>query len=254
MDVSLPGSSVYGISQAKILEWVTISFSRGSSQPRDGTWASWFGRQILYRLSHQGHYATTKATYITTITPSWKHFFLSLGFQGIPFSGFSFHQMSTPSQSPLLGAPCLSERPKLCPPRLVFSPHNPSLGVAGVLQSLSQAQLFCNPMDCGPPGSPVHGILQARILEWVAMSFSRGSLQPGTEPKPPALQADSLLLSHWGSLLPKVIFSNFMALNPWILKIPNFLQPASTSLMNCRLIHPPWMSKDHLKISILKIF
>ena len=32
-----------------------------------------------------------------------------------------------------------------------------------------------DPMDCGPPGSSVHGIHQARILEWVAISFSRGS-------------------------------------------------------------------------------
>ena len=31
----------------------------------------------------------------------------------------------------------------------------------------------CDPMDCSPPGSSVHGILQARILEWVAISFSR---------------------------------------------------------------------------------
>ena len=37
---------------------------------------------------------------------------------------------------------------------------------------------LCNPMDCGPPGSSVHGIFQARILEWVAISFSRGSSQP----------------------------------------------------------------------------
>ena len=36
----------------------------------------------------------------------------------------------------------------------------------------------CNPMDCSPPGSSVHGIFQARILEWVATSFSRGSSQP----------------------------------------------------------------------------
>ena len=33
----------------------------------------------------------------------------------------------------------------------------------------------CHPMDCSPPGSPAHGILQARILEWVAIPFSRGS-------------------------------------------------------------------------------
>ena len=36
----------------------------------------------------------------------------------------------------------------------------------------------CDPVDCSPPGSSVHGILQARILEWVAISFSRGSSQP----------------------------------------------------------------------------
>src|SRR5574339_102594 len=34
-------------------------------------------------------------------------------------------------------------------------------------------------MDCSPPGSSVHGILQARILEWVAITFSKGSAQPG---------------------------------------------------------------------------
>ena len=39
-----------------------------------------------------------------------------------------------------------------------------------------QARLtLCNPMDCSLPGSSVHGIFQARILEWVAISFSRGS-------------------------------------------------------------------------------
>ena len=51
---------------------------------------------------------------------------------------------------------------------------------------------LCDPMDCSPPGSSVHGILQARILEWVAMPSSRGSSQPGIEPGSPALQADSL--------------------------------------------------------------
>ena len=35
----------------------------------------------------------------------------------------------------------------------------------------------CNPMDWSPPGSSVHGILQARVLEWVAISFSRGASQ-----------------------------------------------------------------------------
>ena len=40
MDYSLPGSSVHGIFQARILQWVAISFSSGSSQPRDRTWVS----------------------------------------------------------------------------------------------------------------------------------------------------------------------------------------------------------------------
>ena len=50
---------------------------------------------------------------------------------------------------------------------------------------------FCHSMDCSPPGSSVHGILQARILEWVAMPFSRGCLDPGIKPRSPTLQADS---------------------------------------------------------------
>ena len=37
---------------------------------------------------------------------------------------------------------------------------------------------LCDPMDCSPPGSWIHGILQARILEWVAIPFSRGSSRP----------------------------------------------------------------------------
>ena len=43
---------------------------------------------------------------------------------------------------------------------------------------------LCDPMDCSPPGSSVLGILQARILEWIAMHFFRGSSQPGIEPTP----------------------------------------------------------------------
>ena len=47
----------------------------------------------------------------------------------------------------------------------------------------------CNYMDCSPPDSWVYGILQARLLEWVAMPSSRGF--SGIEPGSPALQADS---------------------------------------------------------------
>ena len=52
---------------------------------------------------------------------------------------------------------------------------------------------LCDPMDYSPSGSSIHGILQARILEWVAIFFPRGGLpNSGIEPRSPALQADSL--------------------------------------------------------------
>ena len=44
--------------------------------------------------------------------------------------------------------------------------------------SRSLCQTLCDPMDCSLPGSSLHGILQARVLEWVAISFSTGSSQP----------------------------------------------------------------------------
>ena len=52
---------------------------------------------------------------------------------------------------------------------------------------------LCDPMDCSLPGFSVHGILQARIMEWVSRSLLRGDLpKPGIEPRSPELQADSL--------------------------------------------------------------
>ena len=61
--------------------------------------------------------------------------------------------------------------------------------------SVAQSCLtLCYSLDWSPPGSSVHGILQERILEWVAISFSRGFLTQGSNPRllSPALQADSL--------------------------------------------------------------
>ena len=60
-----------------------------------------------------------------------------------------------------------------------------------VCESISHILLFCNPMDCSLPGSSVHGVLQARILEWVAVSFSRGSSPSKYQTQVSALQADS---------------------------------------------------------------
>ena len=76
MDCSPPASSVHGILQAKILEWVAMASSRGSSQSRDWTrisYISCFGRQILYHQLHPG------SPYIYVYPPLfwisfWNHF------------------------------------------------------------------------------------------------------------------------------------------------------------------------------------
>ena len=51
---------------------------------------------------------------------------------------------------------------------------------------------LCDPMDCCQLGNSVHGILQAKILEWVAISFPGDLPDPGIKPRSPALQADAL--------------------------------------------------------------
>ena len=102
MDCSSPGSSVLRISQARILEQVAVSFSRGSSWSRDWICVSCIGRQILY------HWATRDA-------------------------------------------------------------HIPAAAAA---KSIQLCLTLCDPIDGSPPGSPVPGSLQARTLEWVAISFS----------------------------------------------------------------------------------
>ena len=66
-----------------------------------------------------------------------------------------------------------------------------------MLKSLQSCPTLCDPMDCSLSDSSVQGILQKRVLEWVAISSD-----PGTEPKScaaPALQVISLPLSCWGS-------------------------------------------------------
>ena len=74
----------------------------------------------------------------------------------------------------------------------------------GDLVAISHVRLFVTPRTVPrppPPGSSVHGISQARILEWVAISFSRGSSQRGIEPGSSVLQADSLLIDPLGRTL-----------------------------------------------------
>ena len=72
-------------------------------------------------------------------------------------------------------------------PTTAFLPENPMAKEPGRLYPWSEVNwsevaqscpTLCDPMDCSLSGSSVHGIFQARVLEWVAISFSRGSSQP----------------------------------------------------------------------------
>ena len=92
----------------------------------------------------------------------------------------------------------------------------------------------CDPM----PGFSVHGILQARILEWVAISFSRGSSHPGINPRPPTLQEDSLSTELWGK--------------PNQNHISLLFKPSQRLLVAFRMVFPnmafdpPWSDPIHL--------
>ena len=64
-------------------------------------------------------------------------------------------------------------------PMLQWVPNWPQIWTGhAAAKSLQLCPTLCDPMDCRPPGSSIHGILQARILKWVAMPSSRGSSWP----------------------------------------------------------------------------
>ena len=66
-----------------------------------------------------------------------------------------------------------------------------------------------NPMDCSLPGSSIHGIFQARVLEWVAMPSSRGPSDPGIKPQSPALAGRFFTTSAtWEALKIKYLLVN----------------------------------------------
>ena len=66
---------------------------------------------------------------------------------------------------------------------------------------------LCDPMDCSPPASSVHGISQVRVLEWVAISSSRGSCQPRNWTP---ISCVSCIASHQGSLIQSCIEGFFV--------------------------------------------
>ena len=137
------------------------------------------------------------------------------------------------------------------------------------MQSLFSHVWLCDPMNCSPPDSSVHGILQARILEWVATLSSRESSWPGIKLRYPvstALQVNSLLLSHQESpilvavcyqLLSKKAIKHlfYISTAPWIVTLafpnwnPTLLITFSVSLQTCDRFcqsdAPLWVSDSY---------
>ena len=73
---------------------------------------------------------------------------------------------------------------------------------------------FCHPMDCSPPGSSVHEILQARILEWVDITFSRGSFWPKDQTRVSAIAGRFFTI--WAKSWPSINdFTEFWPFLPW---------------------------------------
>ena len=145
IDCSPPGSSVHGILKARILEWVAMPSSKGSSQPRGRTQVSCVA----------GGFFTIWAT--REAHEYWSGW-------PIPSPG----DLPDPGIEP--GSPALQVDSLPAATRKSLS-----ILSAKLLQS---SPTLYDPMDCSPPGSSVHGISQAKILEWVAIFFSRRTSWP----------------------------------------------------------------------------
>ena len=159
MDYSLPGSSVHGIVQAWVLEWVAISVSRGTSRPEDWTQVS----RIAGTLPSEPPGKLFPEMEITQI--SWK-------LQNLCLPYFAFFCL--PSGTFYL---CFLFSTYFAKPTVTFSCSvDQCEWISGLgSQSFQSCLTLYSPMDCNPPGSSVHGIFPARLLEWVAMPSSKGS-------------------------------------------------------------------------------
>ena len=107
-----------------------------------------------------------------------------------------------------------------CQPPCVSSPHRRSCTVAQSCLTL------CNPMDCNPLGSFVHGVFQSRMLEWVSVSSSRGSSWPSD---PTCISGVSCIgrciLYHWaawGALSLPIVAKNYSFCRKHLYKKPSY--------------------------------
>ena len=94
-----------------------------------------------------------------------------------------------------------------------------------------------DPMDCSPAGSSVHGILQARRLQWVAMPSSRASSRPRDRTRVSRIGRGMLSMNHLGSCHARLTWSEMRSLRapsgmlgislPWIMSSSSFVSPAN---------------------------
>ena len=94
--------------------------------------------------------------------------------------------------------------------------------------------MFCDLVDCSPPGSSVCGIFQARILEWVATSFSRDLPDPGIEPGSLAVAGKFFTTQPPGKFLSLATGFN---LNQIILTVPMQSHHLASQHFNLLLSH-----------------
>ena len=81
------------------------------------------------------------------------------------------------------------------------------------LSEVTQSCLtLCDPMDCSLPGSSIHGILQARVLEWVAMYKTRASMIVQLVKHPPAMQETPVRFPGWEDLYSQYSWATLVAL------------------------------------------
>ena len=206
VDYSPPVSTVHGILQARILERVAISFSRACCKPRDQTciFCLLHWQTVSFPLMPSGKPSGFHISLNFCIPREWARFFTTWrSFFGIPSWLCPVTSGVGRNVTCLLLCQCLGLSIPLCrlPPLEVPSgyrglgQHHCLLrgGIKGwdfyctafpiktdsVLCLVAQSCLtLCDPVNCSPPGSSVHGVLQVRILEWAAMPSSRESSQP----------------------------------------------------------------------------
>ena len=165
-----------GILQARILEWVATPSSRWPSWRRDRTDQRLLHcRQILYHLSHQGSLTIwlfgkysmdlSKRENLFSVEESRLR---GPSYVKIQIQLWQSMKLGNIGHNAICGQKLYGEQCEVCP--------NWDLGTCA--KSLQSGPTLCDPMDCTPPGSSVHGILQARLLEWVAILFSSGSSWP----------------------------------------------------------------------------